>query len=275
MEHDISNLKVAKSNELIQSAHRMTRNQMILFAIAVSHIDSTKEKHPNKVTVMKEDILKIFDLKGEDKWTRLKTECKKLQSRSQVELINENGDIDWYMVIPHVTWHRKYDYVTFNFHSDLMPHLTDLKKYFTQYPIMTISQFKSLYSMRIYEYLKMLKYDSVQGNRFQEWTIGLDKLKSLLDCSDQYADFRNFDKKVLKVAEREINEHSELFVKYEKIRRGRSIRAIKFIFQNRLNGVAEGQISLIDDKIPTRKPNNEPEGEYYDWLNYDEYGRKR
>lgn len=87
---------------------------------------------------------------------------------------------------------------------------------------------KSSYSIRIYDLLAQYR---VAGKRIIEVVIlkemlGIDKVKS-------YDRFNNFDQRVLQPAYKEINEKTDILFEYEKIKRGRTIIAIKFIIKTK------------------------------------------
>jgi len=85
---------------------------------------------------------------------------------------------------------------------------------------------KSTYSMRIYGLLAQYR---VAGQR----TIELQALKEMFGIENfkAYDRFDVFDSKVLKVAYKEVNEKTDIRFEYEKIKRGRSIIAIKFLIK--------------------------------------------
>ena len=82
---------------------------------------------------------------------------------------------------------------------------------------------KSAFSVRIYELMKSYAFQKTK-------TFELDELKKLLMVEDvkSYTRFPDFRRKVLEIAEREINELTDITISYETITKGRKVVKIKF-----------------------------------------------
>ena len=106
--------------------------------------------------------------------------------------------------------------------EDMKPYLLQLKEKFTQYELIYTLNFKSKYSIRLYEYLK-----SIHFNKIKQYTqtIPIDKFKRLLDST--YNEFKDFHTRVLKPAQKEINTYSDIIFEYELITKGRKTTDIK------------------------------------------------
>lgn len=85
----------------------------------------------------------------------------------------------------------------------------------------------STYSIRLYEFFAMRL--GSQNNK-QTFDFDLNKLRLYLDCTKKYKDFRDFNKRILIQAEKEINEKTNIKMSYKKIKTGRSVTSIKFSF---------------------------------------------
>jgi plasmid replication initiation protein len=83
---------------------------------------------------------------------------------------------------------------------------------------------QSAHSIRLYELL--MKFNST-GER----VIYLDDFKSALGISSKYPHFRDLNKWVIKPALTELNKQSDLIIKYETIKKGRSVAALSFEFK--------------------------------------------
>ena len=105
--------------------------------------------------------------------------------------------------------------------DDLKPFLLHLREQFTAYELSYILVMRSKYSIRLYEYLKSYHSLSVI-------TVSVDELKELLECNSEYTRWDNFRMRVLDKAVEEINAYTDLEVKPEFVRKGRTIDKIIF-----------------------------------------------
>lgn len=95
------------------------------------------------------------------------------------------------------------------------------------YNIKYTLNFKSVYSKRIYYYLKSFEDTG--------WRIdNLDVLRKKLQCPESYNKFSDFKRFVLNPAFNEINESSDMDFKYEEIKTGRKVTKLKFFITPKL-----------------------------------------
>ena len=126
--------------------------------------------------------------------------------------------------------------------KDLVPYLFDLKNKFLSYGLKNILNMKSQYSIRMYELLrshhdmrigqtdKRTAIEREGSPQKTTWTLDLDELKKILmvDKIKTYDNFKDFRKKVLEVAQKEINELTDTNIYFEPITKGRKVVKIKF-----------------------------------------------
>ena len=110
----------------------------------------------------------------------------------------------------------------------IKPYLLDLKKQFTSFRLHAAFKLTSTYAKRIYQIASQWKNKG-------SITYTIDELKVMLYLKDpkgrkseQYKQIGDFKKKVLNVAKRQINEHTELFIEYELHKKSRSYHSITF-----------------------------------------------
>jgi plasmid replication initiation protein len=127
-------------------------------------------------------------------------------------------------------YNREAGNISFSFDPKLKPYLLHLKSEFTKCSLSIVTQFQSIYSIRIYQLLK--QYKSI-GYR----TFHLDDLREILGIkNNQYLLFRDFNKRILKQAKKELDKKDkagcfqcDLTFILETIREGRKIAKLKFI----------------------------------------------
>lgn len=134
-----------------------------------------------------------------------------------------------------VTWVNKFwsnkgkGWAKIRFDEDMAPYLFELCENTTRFELLNILPMKSKYSIRIYEICR-----SWAG--LKSHTYDIDDLRNLLMIPEnelsRYPDFR---RKVLEIAQKEINEYTDLKVYFEPIMKGRKVVQIRFHITQKSN----------------------------------------
>jgi uncharacterized protein YfbU (UPF0304 family) len=116
------------------------------------------------------------------------------------------------------------------FDPDLKPYLLDIKSRFTHFDIRYAVRFRSIYSIRLYEMLKQF-YDS--NSQSGHKIIDIDELKYLFQVDGSYTKYKDFKKRVILQAEKELREKADIYFTFDEIKEGRKVVRLKFnIFRN-------------------------------------------
>lgn len=94
---------------------------------------------------------------------------------------------------------------------------------YLRYKLRCITSLTSRYTYIMFIYL--------EANRFRKsWEVPLEELKKILHCENEatYNEFRFFNVKILKKVQKELHEKTECRYSYSPIKRGRSVKAIRF-----------------------------------------------
>ena len=110
-------------------------------------------------------------------------------------------------------------YVIFTVLDDIWRCLLDFTKGYRKYELVTAMQFKSVYSMRMYELMSGQK-------RPLEFTF--EDLKQRFKLKDKYSKTNDFKRWVLDIAKKELDESSPYSFNYIEIKEGRKVVAFKF-----------------------------------------------
>lgn len=117
--------------------------------------------------------------------------------------------------------------IILRFDPNLRPYLLQLKENFTKYQLENVLTLSSFYAIRIYELCK--QYETIK-----ERTIEIKELKEILDIkAKSYNIYNRFKEKVLTIAEREINEKTDISINFEELKTGRKVTAIKFLISTK------------------------------------------
>lgn len=104
------------------------------------------------------------------------------------------------------------DIMNFEFNPHVAKELEELRGYTWMY-LSQLTGMSSTYSVRLYEFFAMRLGTEHRSEMFD---FDLNKLRLYLDCTKKYKDFRDFNKRVLLQAEKEINEKSNIHMSYKK-----------------------------------------------------------
>lgn len=114
--------------------------------------------------------------------------------------------------------------ITGEFHKDLVPFFIAARGVFTRLNLQQYMQLPSIYSQKLFGFLK--SWDDKP-----EIQKTLSELHELLDTPESLRkDFRNFRIRVLEKAHKDIIKKTTLYYEWEPIKTGRSVIAIRFIF---------------------------------------------
>ena len=240
--NDLEKRKVVEHNSLITSIAKMDKTPLKMFELAVSCIDTENPPKDNTVYLSKTDLFAFFKVSDNDKHSRFKQAVEKMQKQAFFQIKEEQGKgfkFKSIVPIPYVEWTDYNDEVKIEFHREIMPYLINLKKNFTQHALSDIAELNSKYSIILYRWLSMNynqyeHYSNKGGPRVEQVeayrnpTISMEELRIMTDTVNEYKDFRNFEKRILKNSIEEITEHTSFNVTYDKIKKGRSIDSIVF-----------------------------------------------
>lgn len=130
-----------------------------------------------------------------------------------------------------------------SFDPRLKPHYLQLKEKFTKYNLMEFLLLPSTYSQRLFEVLK--SWDGMQ-----DVTIPIDELHTMLGVADSLKrNFKDFRRRVLEKAHKDITEKTRLSFEWEPIKNGRAVESVRFIFSRVL---AEQVVAEKQQKKSTR-----------------------
>lgn len=220
MEND---LKLRQSNNLIIATHEMNIQQMRLFFYACSQYRGNL-----KIEVSIEEIYNVLTENTGNRGGTQRNEIRKaiptMMRNAIIHIVDEDGE-EW---CPALRKSRltKDGKVIFIFDKSIQRELEELRGY-TWFYLSQLTGMRSTYSVRLYEFFAMRL--GTQNSK-EKFDFDINKLRLYLDCTKKYKRFDQFDQRVLKQAEKEINNKSNIKMSYKKIKTGRNITSIKFSF---------------------------------------------
>ncbi|MCI5191488.1 MAG: RepB family plasmid replication initiator protein, partial [Candidatus Electrothrix sp. AS4_5] len=215
-----------QSNRLIEASYTLTviEQKIILAMVSMIHPDDAEFC---RYEMNLKNLTDFLNINIKYAYHEIDNITRSLRKR-ELHILEEHGWINtgW---VSSCRYDSKKGTVSFRFDPELKPYLLRLKSEFTKYRLSLIVQFKSIYSIRIYQLLKQYK-----GIGYREFKI--DNLKEILGIKQEYREFKRFRSRVLNQAKKEFEKKDEsgkfqcdLTFELEKIREGRKIARLKFI----------------------------------------------
>ena len=239
------NVIAMQHNNLVQAKYSMTLQQKRIMIWLVSQIKPDDVDFKEHVLSVK-DLIEICQLSGESAYKELRDITFSLIEKGIriLDITNpeENVEIQ-------VSWLSSAKYylgkVKLTFSPELKPYLLQLKNQFTAVNTLDLMQFKSVHAIRIYELLK--QYQDI-GER----TLSIDEIKECCGVQDKLKQYGEFEKRLILIAQREINEKSDIHFDFERIKPSRKIVAIKFIIsKNKAYWLKNNPEKQVREKLRT------------------------
>lgn len=226
----MTDLIIRKSHQIIEAGYKLSLAEQRIILLSLAKLDN-RDLTQSKVTLYVKDYAESFGLSETSAYTELQKASKRLYDRSII-LHGEDETTEFRWIESRTRYHKGEGRISFEFSRRVIPYLFELDKRlgYTQYHLLSVSGFNSVYSIRLYELCK-----KIQGMANQ--VVDVDDIRRILMLEDKYSQYRELNKFVLKVAITEINEKSDLFVDVEPIKRGRTIVALKFTIKSKKSEV--------------------------------------
>jgi plasmid replication initiation protein len=224
----MNDLIAYKSNALVEASYKLTLQEQRFLLICIGKLNPQAEVPDKTLTITATEFYEAFpDMGRQNAETKLKEAIDRLWDRSIIirqERLNEQVREEFRWVQYRAQYLTGEAKVMITFSDAIMPYLTQLKGQFTRVIVKNVSSLSSAYSIRIYELLQQFR--SV-GDR----TITVDDFRSMLGTDDKYPQFKELNKMIIKPAVIELNKKSDLTVTVETVKKGRTVIALHFKFQ--------------------------------------------
>ena len=244
-------LLVYKSNYLVNASYKLTLNEQRIILLAISKIDSRDEYHNKTIKIESNEFCKRFSVKKSDFYNTINLTLESLFNR--VVRIKNNEIKHEFRFISSKKYYNNLSYFEITFSNEIMSYLIDLKDNFSRYDLKHVVNFKNKHSVRIYELLNEFSYKNIKKR-----VIKIEELKECLDLKNEYSRFNSFRQSVIDKAVNEINEHTNISVKYNKIyNSSKSVEAIEFVFSFKYKDVENKSKTNTNKKFYNTDKNRE------------------
>lgn len=229
MEQNLVGADVVKSNAMIEASYRLSAQEQRILLAAISQIQKGEEVTDQTMySISVHDIAEISEISSRGLYTELEDAALRLKRREIRLPCEPNGKgkrsktliTCWLQSIQYVP---KSGTVDIRFSHDILPYISQLTEQFTIYKLKDIAKLSSSYAIRLYELL-------IQWNGIGARTIELEWLKSIFLIEDKYSRIKDFKTRVLEPAVKQINDSTNMWVKWDQKKTGRRVTHLHFTF---------------------------------------------
>lgn len=234
---------VVKDNDLVKACFNLGLNEYRLLLLAMIY---AREADPltfeTPIEVRAVDFARQYELEANTAYEAMQDASKTLMRRTYSYQDRYKG----YEAVSDVAWVTQATYVptagllVLYLTPQTIKLISRLESHFTKYHIDQVSKFKSKYSIRLYELV--IKWRSQKKTELFE----INSFREMLGVTSEYKQMSDFKINVLDRAVKEINEHSDITIKYEQFKTGRVISNFQF------------KIKPKAQQKPTQKVNRDP-----------------
>jgi plasmid replication initiation protein len=213
---------VAQHNDLIKAQYDMSLLEMRLFVAMLARIN----RGDSEFTTCRIPVSELYpdDKVGGKTYSQVKKAVVRLVSRTiTVESKDERGvrEVVSNPLMATCRYKEGTGYVVAQFNNFVKPYLLELKGDFTVAQELTLIGFRSFYSFRVYWLLKLSAFykDNIK--------LDLPLIKQMLNLTERYANYADFKRFVLDVAQQEMAS-TDMAFDYKPVKEGRTVVGVLF-----------------------------------------------
>lgn len=220
---ELKDFVVTKANALIQASYRLNLNEQRLVLCCVAQLDARKPLPKDALfTVNVADFAAMFSLDMKNAYRELEDAANALYER---DIRTYDGKArERFRWVYHVKYISSEGRVELEFSPSIAPYLTLLHERFTSYQLEQIANLRSIYAIRLFEFL-------MQYKKTGRLTVLLKDFKAWLELEQQYDRFSNLKARVIEPAAQELREKNHLDIQWKAIKKGRSVERLEFTFK--------------------------------------------
>lgn len=222
---------VTKDNSLIGASYSLgvVEQRLIFLAIIEAREQKTLIEAGGLLRIYAQSYAKQFDVEKHTSYEAMKRAVEGLYEAgfAYSKLDEPSGKVGRYKS----RWVDKIGYiddlgcVELVFASDVIPLITRLEARYTEYELKQVVGLQSEYAIRLYELI--IQWRSVGKTNL----ISLAELREKLGLVDEYKRIEAFKRRVLDLAVKQVNDHTDITAEYEQHKQGRVITGFTFKFR--------------------------------------------
>jgi len=239
---------VVKSNGIIEANYTLSLIEQRILLMCIGQINSKdKLKKTDKFKLFPSEYMELCDVTRQTAYRDIKLASEKLFDRVIFIRDKSSKKHEGYLKTRWVCAIRYEDnegYLTLSFAPDILPYLSEIEGYYTEYNIKNISKMSSLYAIRLYEMVKQWKRGWVE--------IPVDDFRARLCLGNDYSRIYDLKKHVINPSMKEINAKSDITISFEQKKTGRKVTHFLFKYQlKRIKSVTKKNkvVKSLHDRI--------------------------
>jgi len=182
------------------------------------------EKLQREHVLTAKEYSQLFEVNIDNSYKIIRKACKKLMKTSvtleKIDL-NEIWEVN---VCSAAKYNETKGSITVEFTDRILPYLSQVRKRFVLYNLKEITNFRSLYTTRLYELLQEFKETGYMVK-------SIEQLRTIFAVGAKLQRYSHFKQKTFSHAVQEINDNYKMGLTYEEIKEGRKVVAISFKFK--------------------------------------------
>jgi plasmid replication initiation protein len=223
---------VVQHNKIVEARYRLSIGEQRVIKLLISMIEKDDVDF-KEYRINVSDLISLLGIKTGDIYTAVKRATEKLIGNViTFEIGDRTIQTAWLAM---ADYHNGDGFVNLQFAPILKPFLLQLQREFVKYELGNVIHLKHTYSIRIYELLK-------QHQKFGKRKFDIPTLRSTLGIKDnEYQQFCDFRKRILKVAQQELAEKTDISFEWEEEKQNQKCVAITFVItkHNQLQPIEE------------------------------------
>lgn len=253
----MKNELIVKDNTLINASYNLevTEQRLMLLSIIRARETGQGISSNSKLEIHASDYATRFNVTREAAYDALKNAVYNLFERKfSFKEVHKDTNKEktvksrW---VSRIAYIDELAVLEITFGPDVIPLITRLERHFTSYQLKQVAQLTSKYAIRLYEIL--IAWREVGKTPL----ISLEDFRHRLGLEDnEYQKMVNFKSRVLEPAIKQINAFTDITVKYEQFKSGRSISGFIFTFkQKKISIPAEQDPNSVFNKMTEAQRN--------------------
>lgn len=223
------NLRVYKANAVVEACYDLSVSEHRLLLLCFAQIvKEPTDEHLYRVYAS--DIAALADTDPGDAYRDAAIAAERLYERSVEVFEGPNGQTPpvkrRFRWIQEAAYSEGDGYVDVRLSTSILPFVNNLLEQYSVYHLKDVAKMTSRYGIRVYELL-------VQWRRRGHREVDVEWLRRRLGVNDKYPNFKDFRRRVIEPAVKQVNEHSPLEVDWEERKTGRRISHITFHFSEK------------------------------------------
>ncbi|OAL80760.1 replication protein RepB, partial [Acinetobacter sp. SFB] len=221
-----SNKLVVKDNALIDASFNLSLIEQRLMLLAIVEAREVPDLSPNTaIEIAVSDYVHQFKVESNNIYSLIRDAARTLKRREFSYLDRYKGKeayttANW---VNKVTYVDSSGLIVLYLSNEVISLISRLSEQFTKYHLEQVSDFKSKYSLRLYELL--IKW--LNAGRTDKYNI--DDIRAKLGVGvNEYATMSNFKTNVIEKAIADINKNTDITVSYDQFKKGRVITDFQF-----------------------------------------------